>query len=219
MAKKDVKESEMPVSNAFPGLPPITIESMKAIGRPTKISEEVIDTVTNFILRGNYIETSCLAAGITRQSYHVWFGKAAEEIGAGVKPEESMFIRFCYACEKARAQAEVFLTNKVMTRDAFWQRFSWMLERTRPHLYGVRQQIEITQDLTVTSVSLPVSPQDFGTWLSYQLTTSDALKSLRTNALDVTDAELVDDGETLEIVGPGQDGAKMLKDKKMKLKE
>ena len=98
--------------------------------------------------------------------------------------------------------------------DPFSQR-RWILERRFNARYRQTQTIDITGDISVTSVSLPVSPQDFGTWLSHQLSTNDALKSLRTNALDVTDAELVDDGETLERVGPGQDGAKLLQNKKI----
>ena len=214
MSKKNVTEA-VTVPSPFASLPPITVETFKNIGRPTKLTDEVIETVTSFILRGNYIVTSCLAAGISRQVYQLWSAKAAEEIEVGMGEDESMFIRFLVACEKARARAEVILLGCVMNRDAFWQRFSWILERTRPQFYALRQQIEITQDLTVTSVSLPVSPQDFGTWLSCQLATSDALKSLRTNALDVTDAELIEDKEMLEKVDVAESGAKVLQDKKI----
>ncbi len=195
------------------GFPPLTLERFRNIGRHTILCPQVIADVTEFILRGNYILTSCLAAGIARQTYHHWMGIAADEIEEGKTEAESELIRFLVSCEKARAQAELYLTDRVMTRDAFWQRWAWMLERTRPQSYGPRQQIDVTQDVTITSVSLPPPTQDYSTWLSQRLTTDTALKSLPHKPLDIIDADIVDDKDQLVRVDLGQERPKLLSER------
>jgi hypothetical protein len=180
----------------------VTLEEFKKIGRPTKLTEELTDTIVKYILRGNYILTCCLAAGVTRQLYYLWMSNAADDVENGLGPEESPLIRFIVTCENARALAEISLVDRVMTRDAFWQRWAWMLERTRPQSFGARQQIEITQDVTVTSVSLPPMTQDYSTWLTQRLQTDVELGRLSIGPLplDIADADLVDDKERLERV-------------------
>lgn len=189
-------------------------ESLKRLGRPSKISQELIDTVCNYIYQGNYIVTACNIAGITRTLYDQWIGKASQDMADGKTEMESPFIHFLVSVEKAYAFAEYRLLSRLQSSGAgTWQKFAWMLERTRPQTFGPRQQLEITQDVTLTSVSLPAHPQDFTTWLSNQLATNDALKSLRTTELDISDADVVSDTESLERVDMRQIGENPGKDK------
>ena len=199
MAKKSQPKTKQDVTDelAISGQAPITVESFqdieRKIGRPTKINDALIAEVSNLILRGNYIVTSCLAVGISRSLYDQWMIQAHSEMEKGLTEANSELIRFLLACEKARSRAEVILTSQVMTRDHYWQRWAWMLERTRPGTYGPRQQIDISQDVTVTSLSSPPMATSYVDWVTQALVT-DSL--VRPNAMQESaiDAEYEDDG-------------------------
>ncbi|OGG46688.1 MAG: hypothetical protein A3F84_25135 [Candidatus Handelsmanbacteria bacterium RIFCSPLOWO2_12_FULL_64_10] len=171
------------------------MEDQPRIGRPTKWTPELQERVIEGILAGNYIQTVCEANGISRQIFYDWLRRGDE----GEEP----YVNFFEACQIAFSRAEMGLLEKVKTTDGpFWQRFSWILERTRHARFGQRQQIEVTQDVTVTQLSLPASAPDFASWLSQVVAAERELGRLRPE-IDlgaVEDAEIVSNAETLERV-------------------
>ena len=115
-------------------------------GQPTKLTDELIAEIESYILKGNYIEVSCQAVGITRESYYTYL-QLAEELRARevstLSEAENRLITFSDTVKKAHAQAELGMAEELKTSPQ-WQRYAWLLERTRNERYGQRQGLEVS---------------------------------------------------------------------------
>ena len=117
-------------------------------GQPTKLTDELITEIEQYILKGNYIEVSCQAVGIDRASYYEYLNLAEEARGKagrgeGLSETEQRLITFSNTVKKAHAQAETGMTEELKTNPQ-WQRYAWLLERTRNERYGQRQGLEVS---------------------------------------------------------------------------
>ena len=118
---------------------------MANIGAPSKLSPETLQQIVSAIEDGNYIEVACQAAGIHVDSYYHWLERAAEDMEAGIPESESAYIAFSEAVKKAHAQAEIELSRKISkSRDRGWQRYAWILERTRQDRYALRSKLDVS---------------------------------------------------------------------------
>lgn len=106
-----------------------------AVGRPSLISSE--STVSQFLEavgEGNYIETACKLAGLSKQSVYEWIKRGH----AG----EVAFAEFANAVEKAEARAEAHLVG--LQRKAaeagpqYWAAAATQLERRHPDRWSKR---------------------------------------------------------------------------------
>ena len=119
----------------------------KPIPDGSKLTPAVVATVLGNLAAGNYIETSCAAAGIVRATYYLWLDKAESD-------PDSVYAEFAALAEKARAQAEA--ANLRIIRKAAndsWQAAAWLLERVYPERYGMRNRTTVDGGLLVAPTS------------------------------------------------------------------
>lgn len=112
-------------------------KTKKPVGRPTKLCPEIIETITNAILAGSYIETAAALAGISKETFYDWLKK-------GAVAQSGLLFEFSDAIKRAQAQAEMndlMVINKAAKRS--WQAAAWKLERKYPAKWGVRAKHEI----------------------------------------------------------------------------
>ena len=104
------------------------------MGRPTKLTPQVQAKIVSALQAGNYFDTACGYAGITKQTGYNWMAKGADA-------NSGKFFDFFNAVEKASADAEVgtvAVIKKVMPET--WQAAAWWLERRFPAKWGRRVQ-------------------------------------------------------------------------------
>lgn len=133
---------------------------LEKIGRPTKLTEDVIDTIIICLRNGAYIETAMNFVGIPRERFYEWNKKAMAELKErdeaelnGIKRAEKdeIYVTFHNAIKKAMAEAEL-LDLKVITEAAQkgnWQAAAWRLERKHPDRYGINSLRISTGDKTL----------------------------------------------------------------------
>jgi hypothetical protein len=71
--------------------------------KPPRLNEQLIQSITNAIRLGCYIETAAAQAGVSRQAFHEWLRKGRNETG---KITGNIYGKLLYAIEKAQAEAE-----------------------------------------------------------------------------------------------------------------
>jgi len=79
-------------------------------GRKTKLNEELIKKICNFIRAGNYIETACQAVGIDPSTFYRWRKKGSLEQDS---EQDSLILQFCNAVKEAEAESEVALVLEI----------------------------------------------------------------------------------------------------------
>ena len=117
----------------------------KKIGAPSKLTPEIMNRIISVIEAGNYIEVACQSVGINIDTYYHWLERAREDIEEGLSETESSYITFSEAVKKAHAAAELALLSKVRDPNCKdWQRYSWILERTRQDRYAIRNKVDLS---------------------------------------------------------------------------
>jgi len=99
------------------------------IGRPTKLNAELINSIQSFLRYGYFVEDAARMAGIHKTTLYRWLEQGREERDRG---EESLYVDFCNAMEKARAEAEGIFLGSIRTAATRgqWQAAAWWLERS-----------------------------------------------------------------------------------------
>lgn len=137
--------------------------------RKSIISREIIDSITNSLRAGNYIQSACEYAGISHDAYYDWLAKAKD-------PESpAVFREFAAEVKKARATAEMRNVNNIQkaAQNGTWQASAWWLERSFPDRWGRKTtvtgpdngpiQVEVTrEDLTSRILSILEEDDDDG---------------------------------------------------------
>ena len=98
------------------------------------------DTIIDYISKGNYIKTACLAAGVCESTFWNWNHRA--ENG------EQDYIDFLEPIKKAREQSvvsNVSLIQEAAKKPQNWPAAAWLLERTRPDDYAKREPAIIVE--------------------------------------------------------------------------
>jgi transposase-like protein len=80
---------------------------------------------------GLYVETACALAGIHKETYYEWLRQAKREQDV----EDSKFVIFSDAVEKAQAEAEGSFLKTIIEDDS-WQSKAWILERKFRQRWG-----------------------------------------------------------------------------------
>lgn len=107
--------------------------------RPIALTPDRQEKLLEAIRAGNYIQTACTYAGISKQTYYNW-KHTAETPDA---PEWA--VDLFDAIENARAQAEVrnvALIQRAATTQ--WQAAAWWLERSFPQQFGRINRVEMS---------------------------------------------------------------------------
>jgi transposase len=91
-------------------------------GRPSKLTDELIDQIANFIKTGHTPEATARILGVTRQTLYYWLAKGREiderlkngEKKSNLKKLEKRYLRFFYKYEQALGFLEMYLTKSAM---------------------------------------------------------------------------------------------------------
>lgn len=106
-----------------------------------KYSKKIRDSLIKSLENGNKILASCKAAGIDYTTYRDW----TDENGPRYDPQFSQAVKNALE-QGVKVIEEICIDTilKVATRDKkeVWTAAAWMLERTLPLKYGVRQEIK-----------------------------------------------------------------------------
>ena len=135
------------------------------MARPTKLTPQLIEEISNWLKLGYYQEDAAVMAGISPSTFYDWLKKGAEEdakqeqikaLEAGDSPlpaikEDSdielvyIYSEFSEAVARARAEAEgAHIKNIRRAADnGTWQASAWFLERSFPKKWGKRSTLDI----------------------------------------------------------------------------
>lgn len=114
------------------------------MGRRSKLlNKDIRDNIIKLINDGNYIETACVACGITKQTFFNWLHKA--ESGGGGNGNQ-IYIDFFVELKKAEAHniaENVKLIQEAGRKPQNWMASAWLLERKYPEKFGRRMELEV----------------------------------------------------------------------------
>lgn len=124
----------------------------RANGRPSKLTEEIIEDVVVLLSAGNYKDTVCDFLGIDRKTFGNWYN-------AG-KKKNGLYKKFFLAVKRAEATAEIALLAAVASGKQGWQSKSWMMERKWYNKWGRKQMVETRSSPTKQDLTLRFDPND-----------------------------------------------------------
>lgn len=104
-------------------------------GRPSKLTEEVKQKLTEALENGNSLEPSCAYAGISYQTFRNWLERGESE-GKGE------YFEFFEEVQRAIATAEIKLVAKI-NQDKDWKSAAWILERRHSDRWAANQKIKV----------------------------------------------------------------------------
>lgn len=141
----------------------------KKAGRNHKLVPEIKDAIVAAIRLGNYQDHAAQAAGISVATFYNWLERGKKERerletidDAEIREEETVFVEFLEAVEKAKAEAvqrNIGIIQKAATVGS-WQAAAWWLERTQTALYGRKQQVAVQGVEGGPSVAITVDTKD-----------------------------------------------------------
>jgi hypothetical protein len=116
------------------------------MGRPTKLTPEVQQTILTFLGTGAYIETASVAAGICKKTLYNWLRRGADE--------EEPYAAFLHAVEKAQAEADLrdLKTIRQAANAGQWPAAAWRLERRHPGQWGRRRDAPFEAEIRVVQI-------------------------------------------------------------------
>ena len=113
------------------------------MGRPSKLTKELMDAAVAYVAKGCYIETACQAVGIGRSTMHEWLRWGHE----GREP----YATFADTMLRARAVAEADDVSYIKS-DKDWRARAWRLEKMHGRDYAGVTVTESRIDLDVKSL-------------------------------------------------------------------
>jgi len=119
-------------------------------GRPTKLTEPLIQKICKFLHAGAYIETAAAASDVHKATLYEWLksGAAIKRDEHELTPEDALLVRFSDAVEKAMAESEITALKQIdaAARSGIWQASAWRLERKFPQRWGRKICAEIPDE-------------------------------------------------------------------------
>jgi hypothetical protein len=121
---------------------------MSAVGRPTKLTPELVKELCDLLAEGKPIQPSCEKVGIDDSTFRLWRKQAREG-------KSEALVEFFAAVTRARAEGELYLWGIAASGDA--QGYSngqakcaqWLLERTFSNRYSQRLNVKLEEGLEV----------------------------------------------------------------------
>lgn len=110
------------------------------IGRPTKLTPDLANTICGLVAQGNYLKAAAGAVAVDAGTVHRWVSK-------GAAPDADPLYRdFRDQLQKAKAMAEARMVRVITTaaNQGQWTAAAWWLERTNPEEWGKRDRLEVT---------------------------------------------------------------------------
>jgi hypothetical protein len=117
-----------------------SIHAGAAVGRKTKLTDELANRIVQVLRAGGYVETAATVAGVGRRRLNEWLARGDPR---GTNPRDAVYRRFRERVERARGEAEArnvaLITQAASTN---WQAAAWLLERTYPERWARPSQRE-----------------------------------------------------------------------------
>jgi len=107
------------------------------MARPSKLTEELIDTMASKLRKGLPISSCCDLLGITDMSHSNWMRQGEEDYKANI---DSLFADYFYTIKKSRAEFEEAALEDIRSGRPGWQGCAWVLERTNQK-YMPKQEV------------------------------------------------------------------------------
>lgn len=107
-------------------------------GRPTKLTPDTIKGLTLVFSNGASVKDACAFVGIDVSTYHKWMAR-------GEKAQSGEFFDFFHAIKRAQAEMrlDALARIRVASKGGNWQAAAWLLERSDPDNWALRQKIMI----------------------------------------------------------------------------
>ena len=106
------------------------------------LNKNIYNTIIDYISKGNYIKTACLAAGIDEHTFYNWQHKAEAYDPDNGTSQDKIYFTFFQSLKKAREEnvvANVQNIQDASKKNNQWMASAWLLERTRPDDYAKRE--------------------------------------------------------------------------------
>ena len=112
------------------------------MGRHTLLDDNTKNIILEYISKGNYVRTACLAAGIGESTYYSWLQKAEHPGDNG----NELQVELLEELKKARQQNITERVRRIQEageKPQNWPANAWLLERMEPSEYGRRMELEV----------------------------------------------------------------------------
>ena len=121
------------------------------MGRPTKLTEDLLGELCGHLENGNPISTACALVGIGESTYHKWQKRGKEEMqrveeghaNCRIRKEEARYVEFVEATTHARAEGDRrHVQNIIDAGSEDWRASAWYLEHARPEKWSKKTKHE-----------------------------------------------------------------------------
>ena len=119
------------------------------------LDKKTVDTIIEYISKGNYIKTACLAAGIAEETFYHWMRLAEDYNPDNGSASNKIYYEFSVLLKKAREQSvtsNVSLIQEAAKKPQNWPAAAWLLERTRPDDYAKREPTVIVESKVLLAI-------------------------------------------------------------------
>jgi transposase len=115
------------------------------LGRPLKLTPEMIEALCEYVKKGNYAEHACYLCGIDESTLYLWLKKGQQDVE---NEEDTIFSDLFKAIKRAKAQAqaemiEVARNSAKVKKDGYLA--VTVLERTDPSRWGRRDRLQVEE--------------------------------------------------------------------------
>lgn len=116
--------------------------------RNTKLNEDLITKMYEYISQGHYTNVVCDFMNINESTFYDWLNKAKEDEEKGI---ESIYTKFSKSVKEAQARAEMtHLQNILKTaREGTWTASAWFLERKHKQRWSLKNEVEHSGDIKI----------------------------------------------------------------------
>jgi hypothetical protein len=130
--------------------------SPRPIGRPTKLTAEVQQTIAEWVKNGMFQDQAAALANVSRATYFNWKAQGAVDREKGVK---SAYTDFLDAMEEAETFGEAYLFDKVvkMGLKENFQALKYALQVKNRDRYVVAEKMDMNQVAHITVIN----PEDY----------------------------------------------------------
>jgi transposase len=107
-------------------------ETKRPVGRPPKLTPELIETIQNGIMLGNYLSVVAASCGVRRETIYAWLNRGNREERDGL---DTLFTQFSHATRRAMALAEMDALYKIRQAGSVdVKHLEWWLGKFHPEI-------------------------------------------------------------------------------------
>jgi hypothetical protein len=138
-------------------------ELVKRVGRPSKISEDLVYRIGEMVLEGNYRRVAASANGVSPGTLDNWLAMGAEYEGsdpADLDETQALYVEFLGLLRVCEAHAEADLLAAWRKGQTGWQAYATLMERRWPARWKKREEMEFTGDVGVRATLSPEQQEE-----------------------------------------------------------